>query len=91
MRPGATGMAGEGGGAVDVMLMSIKAGGEGINLTAANRVIIFDVGWNPCYDQQAICRAHRFGQEREVHVYRLVGPEGTMEQRMMWQQVRAGA
>ncbi|KAJ1454728.1 P-loop containing nucleoside triphosphate hydrolase protein [Pelagophyceae sp. CCMP2097] len=72
----------------DVLLMSIKAGGEGINLTGASRVILFDVCWNPCFDQQAMCRAHRFGQRKPVHVYRLVGPRGTMEERVLRQQRR---
>jgi len=72
----------------DVLLMSIKAGGEGINLVGASRVILFDVCWNPCFDQQALSRAHRFGQRKHVHVYRLVGPEGTMEDRVLRQQRR---
>ena len=74
--------------ACDVLLMSIKAGGEGINLVGASRVILFDVCWNPCFDQQALSRAHRFGQSKHVHVYRLVGPEGTMEDRVLRQQRR---
>jgi len=75
-------------GECDVLLMSIKAGGEGINLIGASRVILFDVCWNPCFDQQALSRAHRFGQTRHVHVYRLVGPDGTMEDRVLRQQRR---
>lgn len=72
----------------DVLLMSIKAGGEGINLVGASRVILFDICWNPCFDQQALCRAHRFGQRLPVHVYRLVGPKNTMEARVLRQQRR---
>ncbi|KAJ8613141.1 hypothetical protein CTAYLR_004783 [Chrysophaeum taylorii] len=72
----------------DVLLVSIKAGGEGINLVGASRVLLFDVSWNPCFDQQALCRAHRFGQKRPVHVYRLLGPKGTMEARVLRQQRR---
>lgn len=75
-------------GRCDVLLMSIKAGGEGINLVGASRVVLFDVSWNPCFDQQALCRAHRFGQTRPVHVYRLVGPAGTMEAKVLRQQRR---
>lgn len=73
---------------IDVLLMSIKAGGEGINLIGASRVILFDVCWNPCFDQQALCRAHRFGQRLPVYVYRLVGPKDTMEARVLNQQRR---
>jgi len=73
-------------GPCDVLLVSIKAGGEGINLTGASRVVLFDVCWNPCFDRQAMCRAHRFGQARPVHIYRLVAPAGTMEARVFAQQ-----
>ena len=67
--------------AVDALLVSIKAGGEGVNMTGASRVILYDVSWNPCFDRQAMCRAHRLGQKREVNVYRLVAPSGTLEAR----------
>ena len=52
------------------MLLSTKAGGLGLNLTAADTVIIFDSDWNPHNDMQAQARAHRIGQTRAVKVYR---------------------
>lgn len=55
-----------------IFLLSTKAGGLGINLTAANVVVIFDSDWNPQNDVQAIARAHRIGQTSEVAVFRLV-------------------
>ena len=55
-----------------VFLLSTKAGGQGINLTAAEVVIIYDSDWNPQNDVQATARAHRIGQEKEVTVYRLI-------------------
>lgn len=55
-----------------VALLSTRAGGQGINLTAADTVIIFDSDWNPHGDSQAEDRAHRIGQERPVAVYRLI-------------------
>lgn len=55
-----------------VMLLSTRAGGLGLNLTSADTVIIFDSDWNPQNDLQAMARAHRIGQTRAVHVYRIL-------------------
>lgn len=62
-----------------VFLISTTAGGTGLNLTAANRVVIFDPHWNPSHDLQAMDRAYRFGQSRDVYVYRLIGA-GSLEE-----------
>lgn len=59
-------------GSGDVFLISLKAGGAGLNLTAADYVIILDPWWNPAVEDQAADRAHRIGQERPVTVYRLI-------------------
>lgn len=64
-----------------VFLLSTRAGGLGINLTAADTVIFFDSDWNPTIDSQAMDRAHRLGQTRQVTVYRLL-VRGTIEERM---------
>ncbi|UUZ57244.1 SWF/SNF helicase family protein [Massilia sp. H-1] len=56
----------------DVFLISLKAGGVGINLTAADYVIHMDPWWNPAVEDQASDRAHRMGQQRPVTIYRLV-------------------
>ena len=69
-------------GAAPVFLISLKAGGFGLNLTEADHVFIMDPWWNPAAEQQAVDRIHRIGQEREVHVYRLVA-EGTIEETVM--------
>ena len=55
-----------------VFMLSTRAGGLGINLTAADTVVFFESDWNPTVDQQAMDRAHRLGQTRTVHVYRLI-------------------
>ena len=55
-----------------VFMLSTRAGGLGINLTAADTVIFFESDWNPTVDQQAMDRAHRLGQTKTVHVYRLI-------------------
>ena len=60
-------------------LLSTKAGGLGINLQTANRVIIFDSDWNPQNDLQAIARAHRIGQKEEVKIFRLVSSSSVDE------------
>jgi len=59
-------------GAVPLFLISLKAGGVGLNLTAADTVILYDPWWNPAVEEQAADRAHRIGQEKPVFVYRLV-------------------
>lgn len=64
-----------------VFLLSTRAGGLGINLTAADTVIFYDSDWNPTIDSQAMDRAHRLGQTKQVTVYRLV-VRGTIEERM---------
>ena len=63
------------------MLLSLKAGGTGLNLTAADHVFILDPWWNPAVEDQAADRAHRIGQDRPVMVYRLVA-ENTVEERV---------
>jgi SWI/SNF-related matrix-associated actin-dependent regulator 1 of chromatin subfamily A len=68
-------------------LLSTRAGGQGINLTAADTVIIHDLDWNPQLDKQAEDRAHRLGQKREVSVYRLV-TAGSVEESILQMQQR---
>jgi len=70
--------AGEG----DVFLISLKAGGTGLNLTAADYVIHLDPWWNPAVEDQASDRAHRIGQKRPVTIYRLVAKD-TIEEKIV--------
>ncbi|MBW7455650.1 DEAD/DEAH box helicase, partial [Paenibacillus sepulcri] len=65
----------------DVFLISLKAGGTGLNLTGADTVILYDLWWNPAVEQQAADRAHRIGQKNVVQVIRLV-TQGTVEDKM---------
>jgi SNF2 family DNA or RNA helicase len=67
---------------VDVLLLSTKAGGVGLNLTGADVVIFLEHDWNPVNDMQAMDRAHRLGQKKTVQVFRLV-TRGTIEERVM--------
>ncbi|WAC74185.1 DEAD/DEAH box helicase [Roseateles sp. SL47] len=75
---------------VPVMLVSLKAGGVGLTLTAADTVIQVDPWWNPAVDAQAMARAHRLGQTRPVFVHQLV-IEGSIEERMLELQARKQA
>lgn len=70
-----------------LFLVSLKAGGLGLNLTAADYVFLLDPWWNPAVEQQAIDRAHRIGQTRPVFAYRLVCQD-TVEQRIQELQAR---
>ncbi|WP_424767632.1 SNF2 helicase associated domain-containing protein [Paenibacillus sp. sgz302251] len=65
----------------DLFLLSLKAGGTGLNLTGADTVILYDLWWNPAVEQQAADRAHRIGQKNVVQVIRLV-THGTVEDKM---------
>jgi superfamily II DNA or RNA helicase len=65
-----------------VMLVSLKAGGTGLNLTAADHVFLLDPWWNPAVEDQAADRTHRFGQKRPVMVYRMVTKD-TVEERIL--------
>ena len=65
-----------------MFLISLKAGGHGLNLTAADYVFILDPWWNPAVEAQAIDRAHRIGQERHVFAYRLIARD-TVEEKIV--------
>ena len=67
----------------NLFLLSTRAGGQGINLTAADTVILFDSDWNPQQDLQAMDRAHRIGQTKPVIVYRLA-TRGTVEENLLF-------
>jgi SNF2 family DNA or RNA helicase len=67
---------------ISVFLVSLKAGGVGLNLTAADHVFLFDPWWNPAVEEQAFDRAHRIGQDKPVFVYRLVAAD-TVEERIL--------
>ncbi len=69
-------------GEVPLMLVSLKAGGTGLNLTAADTVILYDPWWNPAVEAQAIDRAHRIGQTKPVFVHRLIA-RGTIEEKIL--------
>ncbi len=77
-------------GEVPLFLISLKAGGTGLNLTAADTVIHYDPWWNPAVERQATDRAHRIGQNRPVFVYKLI-TVGTVEERILELQQRKGA
>ncbi len=65
-----------------IMLVSLKAGNAGLNLTVASQVIILDPFWNPYIEEQAIDRAHRIGQQKPVDVHRILVPN-TVEDRIL--------
>jgi SWI/SNF-related matrix-associated actin-dependent regulator of chromatin subfamily A member 5 len=65
-----------------IFLISTRAGGLGLNLMTANTVILYDSDWNPQMDLQAMDRAHRIGQKKQVRVYRLI-TKNTMEEKMV--------
>ncbi|MEJ2609771.1 MAG: DEAD/DEAH box helicase [Candidatus Thiodiazotropha sp.] len=69
-------------GQVNLFLISLKAGGVGLNLTEADTVIHYDPWWNPAIEMQATDRAHRIGQEKPVFVYKLI-TEGTVEEKIL--------
>ena len=67
---------------VPVLLISLKAGGTGLNLTAADYIYILDPWWNPAVEAQAVDRAHRIGQTRRVFAYRLIARD-TVEEKIV--------
>jgi SNF2 family DNA or RNA helicase len=77
-------------GEVALFLISLKAGGTGLNLTAADTVIHYDPWWNPAVERQASDRAHRIGQQHPVFVYKLIS-EGTVEEKIQQLQVHKQA
>jgi SNF2 family DNA or RNA helicase len=77
-------------GAVNLFLISLKAGGLGLNLTEADTVILYDPWWNPAVEAQAADRAHRIGQDKPVFVYKLL-TEQTVEERILAMQQKKRA
>ena len=76
-------------GEAPLFLISLKAGGVGLNLTAADTVIHYDPWWNPAVEAQATDRAHRIGQTQPVFVYKLICT-GTVEEKILALQQRKG-
>jgi len=76
-------------GQVPLMLISLKAGGVGLNLTAADTVIHYDPWWNPAAENQATDRAHRIGQDKPVFVYKLIAAGSIEEKIVVMQQNKA--
>jgi superfamily II DNA or RNA helicase len=72
---------------IPVFLLSLKAGGVGLNLTAADYILILDPWWNPAVESQAVSRAHRIGQEKHIFVYRFISV-GTVEEKILRLQER---
>ncbi|MDR3219071.1 MAG: DEAD/DEAH box helicase [Dysgonamonadaceae bacterium] len=70
---------------VNAFFISLKAGGTGLNLTAADYVFIIDPWWNPAAEMQALSRAHRIGQDKKVMVYRFISND-TIEEKILWLQ-----
>lgn len=68
-------------GAESIFLISLKAGGTGLNLTSADTVVLYDLWWNPAVEEQAIGRAHRMGQKNVVQVIKLIA-QGTIEEKI---------
>lgn len=77
-------------GSVPIMLLSLKAGGVGLNLTSADTVIHYDPWWNPSAEDQATDRAHRMGQTKNVFVYKLI-MKGTLEEKILLMQEKKKA
>ena len=73
-----------------LFLISLRAGGVGLNLPQADTVIHYDPWWNPAVEDQATGRAHRIGQQNQVFVYKLVA-QGTIEERILALQARKAA
>ena len=73
-----------------MFLLSTKAGGVGLNLVGANRLVLFDSDWNPANDLQALARVWREGQRKPVTIYRLLST-GTVEERVFQRQILKGA
>ena len=74
---------------VKVFLISLKAGGVGLNLTSASTVFLYDPWWNPMAEQQAVDRAHRIGQEKKVNIYKFI-TKNSIEEKILKLQTRKG-
>lgn len=70
---------------ITVFLLSAKAGGVGLNLTCANKIVMMEPDWNPSSDQQVMGRIWRDGQAKPVHIYRLIA-ESTFEEKILQRQ-----
>merc|ERR1719228_25578 len=66
----------------NVLLLSLKAGGVGLNLTAANHLLLLDPAWNPASEWQCFDRTHRLGQKKNVHIYKYITKD-SIEEKMI--------